>query len=205
MAAGDTDIAICSRALTLLGAAAISAFNEGTDVASTCDRLYPSIKEALLQMYPWKFATTKLELARLVGTPVNEWLYKYQLPGDALGGPQALFNSGEVGARPLTSGWEIYEDTILTDFEEVYIDYRFDPGEAKYPRYFVMLLIYDLCAHLAKPITDQDTVADYWRTVAFGTPQENGRGGYFRQAANTDGSSAPPESLQDFPLIAVRF
>lgn len=204
MAAGDTDLAICSRALTLLGASAISAFDEGTDAASTCDRLYTTIKEALLQTYPWKFATKKVELARLVGTPVNEWTYKYQLPGDALGGPQALFNSDQAGARPLTSGWEIYEDTVLTDEEEVYIDYRFDPGESKYPAYFVILLMYSLCAHLAEPITDQVAKADYWRTVAFGSPQENGRGGFFRQAANADGSSAPPEYIQDFPLIAAR-
>jgi hypothetical protein len=204
MAAGDTDVGICSRALTLLGAGAISSFSDGTDAANTCSRLYGTIKESLLSMYPWKFATKKVQLARLNTTPVNEWTYAYQLPGDALGNPEAVFTSSAIGENPINSGWEIYEDTLLTDEATIYIDYRFDPEESIYPRYFVMLLIYDLCAHLAEPITDQVTKADYWRSVAFGSPQENGRGGFFRQAANADARGNPTAAIFDFPLVDVR-
>lgn len=204
MAAGDTNIAICSRALTLLGESAISSFSDGTDASSTCSRLYETVKTALLTMYPWKFATKKVQLARLNTTPVNEWTYAYQLPGDMLA-MDALFNTDAVGAQPLVSGWERYEDMILTDQTAIYIDYRFDPGESYYPPYFVMLLIYAICMHLAEPITEQVTKAQYWGNLAFGSPQENGRGGYFRQASHADARGVPVDAIRDFPLVSVRY
>jgi hypothetical protein len=40
MAAGDTDLSICSDALILMGASPLSSFTEGTDAAQACSRLY---------------------------------------------------------------------------------------------------------------------------------------------------------------------
>ena len=77
MAAGDSALSICSDALILLGAAPISSFNEGTDEANTCDRLYPDVRDSTLQMYPWSFSFKKVQLARTINTPVNEWTYEY--------------------------------------------------------------------------------------------------------------------------------
>ena len=84
MAAGDTPVSICADALILLGASPISSFNDGTDEANSCDRLYPDIRDMALSMYPWSFAYKKVKLARLITTPVSEWAYEYQLPGDPL-------------------------------------------------------------------------------------------------------------------------
>jgi hypothetical protein len=53
-------------------------------------------------------------------------------------------------------------------------------------------------------VTDQTAKGDYWRAIAVGTPQENGRGGYMRQAMNIDGQSQPNQMIEDFSLIAVR-
>jgi hypothetical protein len=54
-------------------------------------------------------------------------------------------------------------------------------------------------------ITDQTEKAQYWQTVAVGTPGENGRGGYMRQAMNIDGQGQPVNAIQDFSLINVRY
>jgi hypothetical protein len=59
--------------------------------------------------------------------------------------------------------------------------------------------------HLALPITDQADKAEYWRTIAEGTPGENGRGGYIRQAMNIDSQGNPTNAIQDFSLINVRY
>lgn len=205
MAAGDTDILICSRALTLLGEAPISSFNEGTDAANTCDRLYTMHRNALLRMYPWSFATAKTQLAQSATAPKNEWTYKYQLPGEILGTPRAVFNSSAVGAQPLTDGWEIYDGYVYTDETTIYVDYWYEPGESKYPDYFVQLLVYALAGHLAMPITEQQSLASLWMGVAFGNPGENMRGGYFRQACQADGQGQRNQALQDFPLVAARY
>ena len=204
MATGDTDIRICSDALLMLGANPISSFTEGTDESNICDRLYPDIKIRTLTMYDWSFSFKKTQLARLVTIPTNEYKYEYQLPADIIGRPNAVYNSNDVGAYPLRD-YRLMGDKLLTDYEAVYIDYQYNVPEFALPHYFVQLLKYEMAWHLAMPITDQVDKSDYWRTIAEGTPGENGRGGYMRQAMNIDGQGSPTNAIQDFSLINVRY
>lgn len=203
MAAGDSSLSICSDALLLLGANPISSFSEGTDEANICDRLYPNIKDSTLQAYPWSFSMKKVQLARTVNTPVNEWKYEYVLPSDRIGPIRRVFNSAAVGAGTFTD-WAIQGDKLLTNQETVVVDYQYSPLESAWPAYFVQLMKYMVAWHIAGPITDQDTKAQYWQGVALGSPSENGRGGYMRTAMNIDGQGNTTPSFEDFTLIAVR-
>ena len=72
------------------------------------------------------------------------------------------------------------------------------------PSYFVQFLVYMMAWHLAESVTDQIDKSDYWRQIAVGTAVDNGRGGYFRQAANVDGRGKPSYAIVDFPLTDVR-
>lgn len=204
MAAGDTGVSICSDALILLGAKPISSFNDGTDEANTCDRLYSDVRDTVLSLYPWSFAYKKVKLARLVTTPTSEWKYEYQMPGDRLGNPRALFETNSLYARPVKE-WDIEGDKILTNYEEVYVDYPYQTPEYAMPKYFVQLLKYFMAWHLALPITEQEGKSAYWQGVAVGGPAENGRGGFFRQATNVDGQGQPPQVIEDYALVAARF
>lgn len=204
MASGDTKLSICSDALIMLGASPLSSFSEGTDAAQICDRLYDDLKDSLIASYPWSWSFKKVQLARLTETPVSEWKYKYQLPGDRLAGVRAVFNASEAGNRPMQRGWELYEDQLLTDENSIWVDYQFSPGEASLPTYFVQLLKYAVAADIAETVTDQITKADYFERKAFGTPSENRRGGYMRVAMNIDGGSKQTERMEDFSLVAVR-
>jgi len=94
---------------------------------------------------------------------------------------------------------------LLSNYETVYVDYQYAVEEYEMPHYFVQNMKYQLAWHLAMPITDQIEKTDYWRTVAQGTPSENGRGGYMRQAMNIDGQGQPTNGIQDFTLIDVRY
>jgi len=204
MATGDTDIQICSDALLLLGANPISSFTEGTDESNICDRLYPDIKIRTLTMYPWSFSFKKVQLARLITTPTNEYRYEYQLPSDIIGRPNAVYDTDDVGANPRRE-YRLMGSKLLTDYDSVYIDYQYNVPEYALPHYFVQLLKYQMAWHLAMPITDQTDKSDYWRTIAEGTPGENGRGGYMRQAMNIAGAGNPTNAIQDFSLINVRY
>lgn len=204
MAAGDTAVSICSDALILLGAKSISSFNDGTDESNTCDRLYPDVRDMTLSMYRWSFAYKKAQLSRLITTPVNEWRYEFQMPGDRLGNPRAAFATTAIGARPFKE-WEISGDKLYANEQTIVIDYPYQTPEFAMPQYFVQLLKYMMAWHLAMPITEQDSKAVYWQGVAIGGAAENGRGGYFRQAMNIDSQGNPPNVIEDYELVAVRF
>jgi len=204
MASGDTSLSICSDALLMLGAKPISSFDEGTDEASVANRLYPDIRDQALLMYPWSFSFKKTSIARLITTPTNEYRYEYQLPGDRLTSPRAVYDSNAVGIPPRKE-YRIIGDKLLTDYEQVYIDYQYAVPEYDMPSYFVQLLKYMMSWHLALPITDQTDKSQYWQSVAVGSPSDNGRGGYLRQAMNIDGAGNPTNAINDFSLIAVRY
>ena len=203
MAAGDTGITICSDALIMLGAKAITSFNDGTDESSVCDRLYPDIRDSTLVMYPWTFNTKKVQLAQLLTPPGSVWKYAYQLPGDKLANARAVYDTAAVGATP-RKDWEIQGDQLLTNLPAVYIDYQYSLGEYAWPQYFVQLMKYMMSWHMALPITEQADRAAYWQRIAVGDPAENGRGGFFRTAMNIDGQHNPVRVIDDYSLIAVR-
>ena len=58
--------------------------------------------------------------------------------------------------------------------------------------------------HIAEPVTDQITKAEYWKTVTTGHVSEYGRGGYLRQAMNIDGRNQPSYAIGSFPLTDER-
>ena len=203
MSAGDTGITICSDALLMLGAKAITSFNDGTDESNVCDRLYPDIRDSTLSMYPWSFTLKKIQLGRLVTTPTSVWKYEYLLPGDRLSSPRAVYDSASPGA-PVQKDWEIQGDKLLTNLPTVFIDYQYQTPEFAMPKYFVQLMKYMIAWHLAMPITEQSDRAQYWQGVAVGGPSENGRGGYMRTAMNIDGQGQPTRIIEDYTLIAVR-
>ena len=204
MAAGDTGVSICSDSLILLGAKPISSFTDGTDEANSCDRLYPNVRDMTLMLYPWSFSYKKTQLAKLITTPVNEWRYEYQLPGDRLGNPRAAFRSNKTNELPIKE-WEIIGDKLMTNEEEMFIDYPYQTPEFAMPQYFVQLLKYMMAWHLAYQVTEQTDKTQYWQQVATGLPGENGRGGYLRQAIAMDSHGQPPKIMEDYALSAVRF
>lgn len=210
MASGDSNITICNQALNLLGADVISSFSDtSNDAATVCNNIYDTIKKQTLSLYPWSFALTKVQLARSSTTPINEWSYQYDLPATAVSGtPLQVYNSSATRVLPIQNYELLYTasgPTIATNESSIYIDYITSGiSEGLMPSYFVQLLVYMMAWHLAEPVTDQTTKADYWRTVALGSMTENGRGGYFRQAMNIDGRGKPNYAIVDFPLADVR-
>jgi hypothetical protein len=109
-----------------------------------------------------------------------------------------------VSAYTITD-YRIMGDKLLTSNEQVYVDYQASIPESLMPVWFVQLLKYLVAWHISVPITDQVEKAQYWQSVAVGSPGENGRGGYMRTAMNIDGMNQPTNSIKDFSLTAVRY
>jgi len=204
MAAGDTDVSICSEALILLGQTAITSFDDGTAGAGAASKIYPKVKSSTLGMYPWTFTLAKVQLGQLAAAPTNVWEYAYQLPSQMLTGvPRKVFASDSVGANVIKD-YEIQGNQLLTDYTKIFVDFQQTVDEQSMPDYFVKLLTYQMAWHLAIPITDQATMLDTYRTIALGTMAESGRGGYFRTATNIDSAGQSTTVIGDYLLTEVR-
>jgi hypothetical protein len=205
MATGDTDVTICSDALVLLGAAAITSLTDGSDTADACNRLYPDLKNHLLTVYPWSWSLKKVQLSKDSTDPVNEWDNAFNFPADLIGSPIAVFDSSASGTRPRRYGWEIYGTQLFTNLDTIYIDYQATVTEANMPAYFVRFLRVALASEIAITVTDQATKADYFRAQAYGSPGESGRGGLLREAMNIDGRGQGTQIVEDYSLIQARY
>ena len=194
---------ICSRALVELGEETISSFTANTPPSEICSLVYPEYIKYLLSSHPWKFNTKKTKLVRLATDPLNEWKYAYQLPSDLLM-LIAFFDSSSEGAIPKTY-YELFENAIFTNEEEVYIDYQFQPDESYFPPFFVEFVVMALSSKLARPITDDDKIEQIKTTIAFGTPSENGRGGLFAIARRLDAIQNPSPAIRADDLLNARF
>jgi len=201
--AGETNISICSSALILLGQPAIASFTEDSDAARTCAQLYPTQKAALIAAYPWAFSKKKVQLAQLVTAPISGWTYQYTMPTDRVGETFAVFASSGVGVRP-TLLYDIQGGKLLTNHTEIWLDYQYNVAESLLPEHFVQLLVFVLASIFAEPVTEVTAKAGYWHDVAYGTPSENMRGGYFRTATGIDGRGHPNQAINSDELISVR-
>ena len=200
-----TDIDICSNALLLLGARPIQSFDDGTDASTLCANLYPSTKESILSRHDWRFTITKRRLALTTNSPVSLWDYEFQLPSNGLtDGVIKAFNDNSAGA-PVYKNFEIQGDKLLTDVNEIWIDYQTTSDESAWPPYFVELMEYAISAKLAYPITDQANLAQEMKQIAFGTAAEVMNGGLFALAKTRNSRETPPQRLEDFTLVNARF
>jgi len=194
---------ICSRSLVELGEDVISSFTANTDPSKICGLIYPEYIKYLLSIYPWKFTRKKVQLARLVTTPINEYKYAYQLPSDLLI-LRAVFDSSDTSIAPLQN-YDSFQDEIYTDEETVYIDYQFQPDESEFPSFFIEFVVKALSNKLAMPITDDRNIAELKKVEAFGSPSDNLNGGEFGVAKRLDSLQNPSPAIQANDLIAARF
>lgn len=183
-------IALCSRALLKIGASTIASFDEGTAEAEVAANLYPSIRDALLSSHPWNFATGQIALARLSASPVADYDFAFQLPGDFL---RAL--SAGVTGRGRGLDYRIAESRLHCDSEQVVLTYVFRPAEMDFPPFFDAALIARLAAEFCAPITESTSRAE----LLFKLAEDE-----YRRAKLIDGQQDTPKSIESFPLVDVR-
>jgi hypothetical protein len=78
--AGDTEIA--NVALRAIGASRITSLTQGTKNANYLNDIYAELRDKLLEMHHWNFATKSVKLAQTATTPAVEFDNQYTLPAD---------------------------------------------------------------------------------------------------------------------------
>lgn len=181
----QSKIGIISKALILCGEKPLQSLSDDRYGATVGSNLFELLYENEVQTHPWRFATKKAALSRLLVAPLNQWTYAYQLPSDC------LVPSYVYPAVP----YEIYGDRIYTDATAVELDYRFKPEATSMPAYFALLLVYALARDMAKPITESDLAKKTWEAAY--TRQRNA-------AMYADAQGRPNTQIQNSPFTDVR-
>ena len=203
-ALGNTDVDFVNRALIMLGEEKINSLTDEDDNSVICATIYEAVRDEVLGKYPWRCLLKKGQLAQLVTAPINEWSYAYQLPSDRVGEIRTVFNSSEIGAKPFKD-YEILGNQLLTDAEEVWVEYPYLINESDFPAHIRTLIVFVLAARLAEPITEDSSKGDKWEQRAYGSAGEDGMGGYFARARLVDSAQRPSQELSgEYELVSVR-
>jgi hypothetical protein len=80
MASGPVEI--FNLALTKVGAAVVTAVDDGSAEAAICNAIWPHVRDLTLRDHPWNCATFRQQLSKLDATPVAGFSYQYSLPTD---------------------------------------------------------------------------------------------------------------------------
>lgn len=200
----NSDIDICTQALTLLRANGINSFNDGSNEADICKIMYADFAKGIISRYPWTFATKKAQLSRETGAPIGEYLYKHIMPGEALL-IWAVFDTDLQGAAPIRD-FDIYaadgSRRIYSNYLSLWADYTAYVDENIWPPYFVQFMIHALAAHIAVPVTQNAELAEYYNRMAWGS---NGKGGLWATATSTDSMQKRNEFIFSSPITEARF
>ncbi len=205
----STRIEIIDEALVMIGAQPLQV--ETARGAASRIREYRVLLTGVLTGYPWWFATRTRELARLTGPAAAQWLYRYGLPAEVLGGPRAAYDQPTL--RTPFHDWDLRASDdagrpgeLLTNAARVWLRYPIDVAPQFWPGYFGQLFNACLQAQFAQSVREDAVLARTLREVAYGPPHMLGEGGLTAQARARDAQSKPSVELTmgDNPLIDVR-
>lgn len=199
-----TNIDVSSQALGLCRGTPISSFTEGTNEADIIAQYYLTFIADIFSRYPWSFALKKRQLSRDATDPVNEWKYSFVVPAEVQR-IFAVYRSGQVGAKPMTEGWDRVGNFIFTNEPELWAEYTVYKSESQWPGYFLQYAIHALATLIAVPYSDDKELRNDLHVLTYGKDQENERGGKFGVAASTDSQSKPAQQIQTPDLIIARF
>jgi hypothetical protein len=154
-------------------------------------------------MYPWRFARKKSASLTATTAPTYGREYAYTLPADFLTIVN-VYDSASLSPVARTD-YEIFGTELHSDSSTVYIDYIYTVDEDNWPDWFQNFVSTALAAVLAYPLLEDAQKENYWRQVAFGTPNENGEGGVYKQAKGIDARNQPMKRIKGQSLLAARF
>lgn len=149
------DVEIVNRALIAIGADPILTLSQAGKNATTANRIYPTVRDALLGEHPWKFATKRVILAPTTNTPAYGWSYEFQLPTDFI--RVQLVGEDEDTPEPFL----VESDKILANTDSLYLKYTYrETNAGMYRSAFIEALAAKLAAELAVPLADDAGLAE---------------------------------------------
>jgi hypothetical protein len=191
---------IMNNALARIGAGAIMAEDEDTDLAAQVVAVYYDRLQAVLAMHEWSFAGKTYKLDAIAKTAENDydatglifnngWRNAFALPGTRLGAPRKVLSDPRCPQDPLReflieSGW------LYADRDQVWAVVTVMRAPPIWDPMFTHGVTTLIAADLCVPVTHDAGLAKTLRENGEGTPQEQGRGGLIGRAMASDAAKA---------------
>lgn len=149
-------ITIWNTALINVGVSTlVAATDEKSNPANILRVIYDLTRDEALEAAPWGFATRRTTL-QSVGSPPQEWAYRYRYPGDCLTARRILSVAIRVFAEDQKVPFAIEEDeaqsakVILCDSEQAVLEYTARITNPNlFPPSFTSVLAWGLAVKLA--------------------------------------------------------
>lgn len=148
-------VSISNLALTILGADRITSIDDNSENARRLNTIYDYCVDDVLRAHPWNFAIQRQLLALLATTPIFEYSYEFQLPGDCLR-PIEISDGTSI-----ITDFKVEGRKILCDNSSIYIKYISritDPNQ--YTSQFIFVLSSRLAAEIAYAVTNNKSTAN---------------------------------------------
>ena len=170
----DALVAISAEPLEFEDEAARATFLAGGDIdpyereQQITGRIYPHVRNRLLNAHTWSWLTTRAALVESPAQPQDNtmaWPYRhrYRLPEQRIGNTHAVFDRAEPDAER-AEGWDIMGVHLFADFRPAWIEYQRDVAKEVWPNTFADALVLALAARFAFPIKeDIDTKREFER------------------------------------------
>jgi hypothetical protein len=205
-----SQVTVTNMALAVFGGGAITAFEEGTPLASTCKLVVPRIVDRCQIAQAWRMNHVTRQLERVAfdaetdPQPPNGWRYGYAFPADALRGPHKVSRT-----RDLRSGafrdFDIEGRRLFCDLDTVFAAFTIRLSPDQWGPTFLDFVVNACAAELCIPVCDDKDHAASLFSKAWGTPREGGRGGLAAKVLDEDVATRPgfEPAGDDDPLTAA--
>lgn len=200
----DTFADIINAAYARIGEEPVQDFNDDLGGGQSALLIYEETVDFNLGLQPsgFSFSREVRQLTQLANaTTFTGFTYAFEIPRPRLGPPVYLTDDPSDPSRRyrdfiLTGGQVQAQDTPL------YAMIRFRPDPHQWSATFRSATITAIAAHLAFAIASDRPSRDDLLRLAYGTPQENFRGGMMRVALSEDAFANPSREIvvDDNPL-----
>lgn len=199
-------LTVINNALGRIGAGKIMGEDEDTELAGQVVPIYYARIKALFGMHEWSFAGKTYKLDALAQTADNDydaaaqkfnngWRYAFNLPGTRLGAPRKVLDDPRCPKDPLRD-FLIESGVLYADVDKAWAVVTVLVDPQNWDPQFALAAETIAAADFCVPVTHDASLAAALRTVAEGTPQEQGRGGLVGRAIASDAAKSRTVSPQ---------
>lgn len=190
------ELEIVRAACNRIGASAPEDLTDEVYHGVTAQRAYKLEARAALALHPWSFAQELVRLTLLSDAPIAGYQYIHQLPvEETIIGADRVIDDPSIPDDNFTD-YKKYGSKIYSNIEDLYAVMRVEVRPHLWNPLFVKAVQTGLAGVLAEALASDSKTADRLIREAYGSPNEERRGGLMRAAINADGFTTPNRRMR---------